>query len=154
MTAYVAFLELSRHEIDPNSHWAAASSLERSDRCKAFRSQGSAQVRPARAATPSPQTSWHQWQCLARKRRLRALLSLMPITPEPRHGKSPEPIQQCFGILENRRIEPFGEPAVDGREQIAGLAHQRQYRPQNSADEHKAAEFAEKLKRCWLLRRW
>ena len=51
--------------------------------------------------------------------------------------KSPEPIKQCFGILENRRIEPFGEPAVDGREQIAGLAHQRQYRPQNRADEHK-----------------
>jgi hypothetical protein len=31
-------------------------------------------------------------------------------------------IKQCFCLLQNRRIEAFGEPDIDRRQQVAGLA--------------------------------
>jgi hypothetical protein len=30
-------------------------------------------------------------------------------------------IEQCLGVLQNPRIDTFGEPAVDGRERVAIL---------------------------------
>jgi hypothetical protein len=34
---------------------------------------------------------------------------------------SPELIEQRLGLLQDRRVQPFGEPAVDRRKQVAGF---------------------------------
>ena len=34
---------------------------------------------------------------------------------------SPQLVEQCLGVLQDRRVETFGEPAVERREQTAGF---------------------------------
>ena len=52
-----------------------------------------------------------------RGQRLKAVSGGIVVLPFGRERLSCERLQQCLGLLQIRRVEPFGEPAVDRRQQ-------------------------------------